>query len=83
MIIGEIRRYLRDNNTIRVTRSMRDLAYKALQVKERIFKDTQKEATIEEIAKELKEPKEDIWKQNYHYYKILCLDGNYTTPLLD
>lgn len=60
MIIGEIRRHLRDNNPIRVSRSMRDLAYKALQVKDRIFKETQKEATIEEIAKELNVNKEDI-----------------------
>lgn len=60
MIIGEIRRHLRDNNPIRVSRSMRDLAYKALQIKDRIFKETQKEATIEEIAKELNTPKEDI-----------------------
>lgn len=60
MIIGEIRRYLRDNNPIRVSRSMRDLAYKALQIKERIFKETQKEANIEQIAKELNVPKEDI-----------------------
>ena len=60
MIIGEIRRHLRDNNPIRVSRSMRDLAYKALQIKERIFKDTQKEATIEEIAKELNVEKGDI-----------------------
>lgn len=60
MIIGEIRRHLRDNNPIRVSRSMRDLAYKALQVKDRIFKETQKEATIEEIAKELNANKEDI-----------------------
>ena len=60
MIIGEIRRHLRDNNPIRVSRSMRDLAYKALQVKDRVFKETQKEATIEEIAKELNVNKEDI-----------------------
>jgi len=60
MIIGEIRRHLRDNNPIRVSRSMRDLAYKALQIKERIFKETQRDATIEEIAKELNIPKEDI-----------------------
>ena len=60
MIIGEIRRYLRDNNPIRVSRSMRDLAYKALQVKEKIFKETQKEATVEEIAKKLNVSKEDI-----------------------
>ena len=43
MIIGEIRRYLRDNNSIRVSRSMRDLAYKAIQIKDRIYKETQKE----------------------------------------
>ena len=53
MIIGEIRRYLRDNNPIRVSRSVRDLAYRALQVKEKLVKETQKEPTIEEIAKEL------------------------------
>lgn len=60
MIIGEIRRYLRDNNPIRVSRSVRDLAYKALGVKERIIKETQKEPTIEEIAKELGVEKEEI-----------------------
>ena len=60
MIIGEIRRHLRDNNPIRVSRSMRDLAYKAIQIKDRVFKETQKEPTIEEIAKELNVEKEDI-----------------------
>ncbi len=60
MIIGEIRRHLRDNNPIRVSRSMRDLAYKSLQVKERLLKSTQKEPTIEEIAKELGVDKEEI-----------------------
>ena len=60
MIIGEIRRHLRDNNPIRVSRSIRDLAYKALQAKEKILKDTQKEPTIEEIAKELCVNKEDV-----------------------
>jgi len=60
MIIGEIRRHLRDNNPIRVSRSMRDLAYKALQVKERLLKNSQKEPTIEEIAKELGVDKEEI-----------------------
>ena len=60
MIIGEIRRHLRDNNPIRVSRSMRDLAYKALQTKERIIKETQKEPTIEELAKELGVQQEDI-----------------------
>ena len=60
MIIGEIRRYLRDNNSIRVSRSLRDTAYKALQAKERLIKKNNKEPTIGEIAKELEIPKEDI-----------------------
>ena len=60
MIIGEIRRYLRDNNMVRVSRSVRDLAYKVLQVKERITRENGKEPTIEEIAKELEVEKEEI-----------------------
>ena len=53
MIIGEIRRHLRDNNSIRVSRSLRDIAYKALQAKEKLITQNSKEPTIEEIAKEL------------------------------
>ena len=60
MIIGEVRRYLRDNNTIRVSRSLRDLAYKAMQVKEKYIKQNNKEPTIEQIAKELGVEKEEI-----------------------
>ena len=60
MIIGEIRRYLRDNNQIRVSRSVRDLAYKTLGIKDKILKTEQREATIEEIAKELGVEKEEI-----------------------
>ena len=60
MIIGEIRRYLRDNNSIRVSRSIRDMAYKVLQVKERLIRQTGKEPTIEEISKELGVEKEEI-----------------------
>ena len=60
MIIGEIRRYLRDNNIVRVSRSIRDLAYKVLQAKEKILKETNKEPTIEEIAKELGVDKEEV-----------------------
>jgi len=60
MIIGEIRRYLRDNNTIRVSRSLRDTAYKALSVKEKLTAKNAKEPDIEEIAKELGLPKEDV-----------------------
>lgn len=60
MIIGEIRRYLRDNNSIRVSRSMRDTAYKAMQVKEQMTAQNNKEPTVEEIAKTLDMPKENV-----------------------
>ena len=60
MIVGEIRRYLRDNNMVRVSRSVRDLAYKTLAIKERIIKQERREPTIEEIAKELGVEKEEI-----------------------
>lgn len=60
MIIGEVKRYLRDNNSIRVSRSVRDLAYKAMQFKEKYLREKGKEPTIEIIAKELGVEKEDI-----------------------
>ncbi|QNU68374.1 RNA polymerase sporulation sigma factor SigG [Ruminiclostridium herbifermentans] len=60
MIIGEIRRYLRDNNSIRVSRSLRDIAYKALQAKERLTNKNSKEPTIAQLAEELQLPKEDV-----------------------
>ena len=60
MIIGEIRRYLRDNNSVRVSRSMRDTAYHAMQAKERLVNELQRDPTIEEIAKELDLPKETV-----------------------
>ena len=60
MIIGEVKRYLRDNNSIRVSRSVRDLAYKAIQFKEKYVKEKGKEPQIEEIAKGLGTTKEDI-----------------------
>ena len=60
MIIGEIRRYLRDNNSIRVSRSVRDLAYKTIQFKDKFNKEKGREPTIDEIAKELGVEKEDI-----------------------
>ena len=66
MIVGEIRRYLRDNNAIRVSRSIRDLAYKVLQIKENINRQTGKEPGIEEIAKELGVDKEEV---------AFCLDA--------
>ncbi len=60
MIIGEIRRHLRDNNSIRVSRSLRDIAYKALQIREKVMSEQNREVTIEEIAKELQIDKEEI-----------------------
>ena len=66
MIIGEIRRYLRDNNMVRVSRSIRDLAYKALQAREKLTKENHKEPTVEEIAKELDVDKEEV---------VMCLDA--------
>ncbi len=60
MIIGEVRRYLRDNNSIRVSRSVRDLAYKAIYTKEAMMKKSDKEPTIEEIAEKIEAAPEDI-----------------------
>ena len=60
MIIGEIRRYLRDNTPIRISRSMRDIAYRAMQVKERLIIERHAEPTVEEIARELELPREDV-----------------------
>ncbi|MGI6576191.1 MAG: RNA polymerase sporulation sigma factor SigG [bacterium] len=60
MIIGEIRRYLRDNNPIRVSRSLRDVAYKALQVRDSLINKHSREPSVSEIARELKLPREEI-----------------------
>ncbi|MDQ0416393.1 RNA polymerase sporulation-specific sigma factor [Croceifilum oryzae] len=60
MIIGEIRRYLRDNNPIRVSRSLRDIAYKALQVRDALTNKHSREPTIHEISQILNVPKEDV-----------------------
>lgn len=60
MIIGEVRRYLRDNNSVRVSRSLRDTAYKAIQVRERLSNELNREPRVEEVAKELDINKEDV-----------------------
>lgn len=60
MIIGEIRRYLRDNNPIRISRSTRDVAYRAMQAKETLLNELSREPTIEEIAQRLDLPREDV-----------------------
>ncbi len=89
MIIGEIRRYLRDNNSIRVSRSIRDLAYKVLQYKERSIRETGKEPSIEEIAKELDVTKEDVSfsieaiQDPVSLYEPIYNDGNESIYLMD
>ena len=60
MIIGEIRRYLRDNSSIRVSRSLRDVAYRALKTREELRNQTQKEPTVDEIAARLSLPREEV-----------------------
>ncbi|MBR3290069.1 MAG: RNA polymerase sporulation sigma factor SigG [Clostridia bacterium] len=60
MIIGEIRRYLRDNNPVRISRSMRDIAYRAMQMREQLTAARQSEPTVEEIAEALALPREDV-----------------------
>ena len=60
MIIGEIRRYLRDNNAIRISRSTRDTAYRAMQAKEQLLCELQREPTVEEIARRLDIPREEV-----------------------
>lgn len=60
MISGEVRRYLRDNSAIRVSRSLRDTAYRVLQMRETMIKEKQKEPTMEEIAKRLELPVEEV-----------------------
>ena len=60
MICGELKRYLRDNNSIRVSRSVRDLAYKAMQFKEKYVREKGKEPTIDIIAKELEVTREEV-----------------------
>lgn len=60
MIIGEVRRYLRDNNSIRVSRSIRDTAYKVIYTREAMMKESDREPTIEELAKKLDIPAQDI-----------------------
>ena len=60
MIIGEIRSHLRDNNSVRVSRSIKDIAYKAMQVKEKLIAEHQKEPTVEQISRELGIPKSQV-----------------------
>lgn len=89
MIVGEIRRYLRDNNSIRVSRSMRDVAYKALQAKELLSKSSFNEPTMEEIAKEINMPVNlvtfalDAISDTVSLSEPVYTDGSDTIHLLD
>lgn len=89
MIIGEIRRFLRDNNSIRVSRSLRDTAYKAIYAKEHLMKQTQKEPTISEIAAEVGISREDIVyaldaiQNPMSLYEPVYTDGTDTLYVMD
>lgn len=89
MIIGEIRRYLRDNNSVRVSRSLRDTAYHAMQIKECLTNENQKEPTVEEIAKEMNIKKEEVVMaleaivEPVSLYEPLYNDGGDTIYVMD
>lgn len=89
MVIGEIRRYLRDNNSVRVSRSMRDTAYKAMQVKERVISEQGREPSVEEIAKELELRTEDVVlaleaiAEPVSLYESVYSDGGDTIYVMD
>ena len=89
MIIGEIRRFLRDNNTIRVSRSLKDTAYKAIYAKENLIKQNMKEPTINEISQEIGISKEDIVyaldaiQNPMSLYEPIFTDGGDTLYVMD
>ena len=89
MIIGEIRRYLRDNNSVRVSRSLRDIAYKALQAKEELSKDSFNEPTLEQIAQKIDIPLNNVTfaldaiSETISLNDPVYTDGNDTIHLLD
>ena len=89
MIIGEIRRYLRDNNSVRVSRSMRDTAYRAMQIKEELTNKNNREPTVEEIAKIMEVPKETVVLaleaivEPVSLYEPVFSDGNDTIYVMD
>ena len=89
MIIGEIRRFLRDNNSVRVSRSMRDTAYRAMQIKEQLTNKNNREPTVEEIAKIREMPKEQVVLaleaivEPVSLYEPVFSDGNDTIYVMD
>jgi RNA polymerase sporulation-specific sigma factor len=89
MIIGEIRRYLRDNSAVRVSRSMRDTAYRAMQIKEQLTAKNNREPTVEEIAKLMDMPKENVVLaleavvEPVSLYEPVFSDGSDTVYVMD
>ena len=89
MIIGEIRRYLRDNNAVRVSRSMRDTAYRAMQIKEQLTARDNREPTVEEIASIMDVPKEAVVLaleavvEPVSLYEPVFSDGSDTVYVMD
>ena len=89
MIIGEVRRYLRDNNAIRVSRSLRDTAYKVMQVREKLTAANGSEPCVEAIAKELNLPKEEVVMaldsivEPVSLYEPVYTDGGDTIYVMD
>lgn len=89
MIIGEVRRYLRDNNSIRVSRSMRDTAYHAMQIKEQLINKNNEEPSVEQIAKIMDVPKETVVLaleavvEPVSLYEPVFSDGNDTVYVMD
>ncbi len=89
MIIGEIKRYLRDNNSVRVSRSIRDIAYKSLKVKEEIIKKENREPSLDEIAKILEIPLDEVTfaldaiSETVSLSEPVYSDGNETVRIMD
>ena len=89
MIAGELRRFLRDHSAVRVSRSMRDTAYKVLQVKERLTARDGREPTVEEIAKELDLPRQEVVFamdavcEPVSLYEPVFNDGGESTTVMD
>ena len=89
MIAGEIRRYLRDNTVIRVSRSMRDTAYKVMQCREELLKTQSREPTLEDIAKKLELPREEVFSAMdamsvpVSLYEPVYTDGGDTLTVMD
>ena len=81
MIIGEIRRYLRDNNAVRVSRSMRDTAYRAMQLQDQLTAENNREPTVEEIAKLMDMPKAVV--EPVSLYEPVFSDGSDTVYVMD